>query len=452
MTKEHQPVREPSRFKVNQDWPHRQLADINFYQYPPPKPATLAEKLSLAEKLALDQSVAGDSLFTIFVSIPYCRSQCYSCRFFKRLLPFHVDRYGLLNDYLDCLDIQIKKYAATVRFSSAHCGALYIGGGTATLLAPDQVDRLIYTISESFAMDPNVEITLEGNPREFTREYLQQVKESGVTRVSIGVQSYRHTILRKTLNFPHDGNASWEAVRNAVAVGFDTVNVDLLYRLPGQTIEHWHYDLQTTLDFEPDNTTIYSYVVYPGSAAEELIARGYLRQPIDLDTAHEWYLWASKELEQRGYDEQGKGKFCKPGHPQRYRVLSYKNCCEIIGLGAGAYSFINGYQFNVSGEAGIYEKQVCSGLFPVVDNLSVQATKRNIMERYVIFNYLFSSLNRQDFYHRFGQDPLTVFPNIFSKLEKYNLVAINDQEIKLTDLGKKWVRNILYDFYSDTFK
>ncbi|HIE25736.1 TPA: radical SAM protein [Candidatus Poribacteria bacterium] len=434
--------------KVDPDFPYRRLPYINFYQYPPLEPIDSVEGLSLSERLALDRPMEWDPIFTIFVSIPYCLSRCHSCPFFKNLLPSRVDKHALLDDYLDCLNIPIQKYANTVRFASARCGALYIGGGTASLLDPDQVDSLIRAINGSFTMDSSVEVTLEGNPREFSREYLQQVRESGVTRVSIGFQSTQDTLLRKVINSPHDGNTSLKSVKDALAVGFDSVNVDLLYRLPGQTIEHWRHDIQTIIEFEPESITIYPYGIHSGSAAERLIKRGSLERPVDEDTAYEWYLWAKEQLKKRGYVEQRKSGFIRLGHEQKYGKLSYVKGCEIVGLGAGAYSFINQYQFRAPKDAELYKEQARRGSFPVVSELSVQATNRNMMERYVIFNFFASSLNRKDFNHRFGQDPLDVFPQIFSRLKRHGLVTIGDKEIRLTDLGKRWRNNVFYEFYS----
>lgn len=438
---------------AHKDFLYHSVPDINFFIYPPMKPVIPNESLSVKGNLALDQPRLDSSLFAIYVSIPYCRSKCNSCCCFRGLLPAHVDKDSFLDDYLDCLISQIQAYSATVCFSSAQCGAVYIGGGTASVLAPYHVDFLIRILRESFNMVPNVEINLEGNPIDFSSmEYLQQLKKSGVTRLSIGYQSSQNKIL-KTLNTPHSAGASLVSVKNALATGFDTVNVDLLYNVPGETAEEWHYDLQTLLDLGPQNISLGDYVVFPGSKAEELISSGALEDQHDIHKAYEWYIWACEQLlEQNNYAELVRGIFCKPGHQQQYVFLSCNKSCEIIGLGAGAFSFINGYQFQNTSKTELYKEQVRSGLFFEADRLSRQATDQNLMERYIIHNFYSAFLNRQDFYHRFGQDPLTIFPQIFSKLENHSLVIIDGEEIRLTKLGKKWRRNIYYEFHSLEFK
>ncbi len=437
--------------EIDRDFPYRQPSAVNFFLYPPVKPATPTEKLFFAEKLALGEPMSWDRFFTIYVAIPYCRVRCHSCHFFKTLFPPDADRYALLNDYLDCLEIEIARYADTVRFSSAHCGALYLGGGTPSLLAADQVARLVRTIRESFAMIPSAEITLESNPFECSLDYLQRVQASGVTRLSLGIQSFRDVMLQ-AIGAPHNAQASYQAAQNARALGFHTINLDLLYRLPGQTKQDWANDLQTALSFEPQSITFYAYLIHAGSTAKKLIADGRLERPVTLKEGQEWYLWASEQLEKRGYVEKMRGYFTQPGHEKKYGVLNHRDCCEYIGLGVEAYSFINRYQFTTGVDVDLYKRQVRQGLFPVADYLSPQANDQNMMERYVIFNYFFSTLDRHEFSRRFNRDPRDVFPQVFAKLKKYGLVANDNHEIKLTALGKKWRKNIMYEFYSDDFR
>lgn len=435
----------------NYDFPYKSEPKINFFLYPPMKPVTLDESVSLKEKLALDTEMKYDPLFTIYISVPYCRARCHSCACFRGFLPECEDKESFLNDYLDCLVRQIKGYSATVRFSSAKCGAIYIGGGTASVFAPYQVDVLIKAIKESFNMVPDVEINLEGNPVDFTADYLQQVRGSGVTRLSVGFQSGQDPVL-KALNTSHGAEIGIKAVKNAIAAGFRTVNVDLLYNVPGQTFDQWKEDLQAVIGYGPQNISPGDYVVFPGSKAELLINAGLLKEQHGVDTVNEWYRWTCNKLEESGYYEQVRGIFVKPGHEQQYVMLSCNKSCEILGLGAGAFSFINGYQFRLTNSSELYKEQIKNGRFFEADSVSVQANEKNFMERYIMHNFYSESVNRSEFNKRFGKDPLDVFPEIFAKLQKYALVSVNDHEVRLTQLGKKWRRSVYYEFHSPEFK
>ena len=444
-------IKDESTSMFPREVPYHQTPGVDFFLYPPVHPSTPEEKHSLSNKLNLDQPMPDPGLFSVFVSIPYCRSRCHSCHFFKQLLPSHADQESLLGEYLEALENQIEKYAATARFSTGCCGAVYIGGGTASLISPPQFTRLMDAIRGSFAVDPELEITLEGNPRDFSLEYLQNAKQSGVTRLSIGVQSFQDTFL-KVVGSSHTGALSHEAVTNALSTGFDTLNIDLLYNLPEQSITDWISDLRTALSFDPQSLTIYAYVIHPGSSADRLIEQGRLGKPVDKKKAYQWYVWTKLFLEQKGYVEAMNGYFSKPGHEKRYGVLNYKSCLEYIGLGAGSYSFIDRRQFSTGVDPEAYKEQVRQGLFPVADCISAPATDQNMMERYVIFNFFSFRLDRPAFFRRFGADPLSVFPAQFAKLEQYGLATISDTVIVLTGLGKKWRDSVLYEFYSDEFK
>lgn len=431
---------------------YHQLPYFNFYQYPPAEKVSLDKKNFLVQKLALEEEISGRKVFTIFVDVPYCKSHCNSCLLFKESLPTDVNMYSLLEDYLDSIIIQIQNYASTIRFYTSQCGAVYIGGGTASLLAYDQVARLIETIKTSFSINSDIEITLEGNPQDFSREYLERINKSGVNRLSIGIQSFQDRFLRYSLNSPHNSADSRDSIKNALQVDFNTVNIDLLYGIPGQTFADWYCDLRTTLEFEPKSVTIYPYIIHEGSNSEKMITSGFLEKPIDSEIMHEWYLFAAEKMKKRGYLELRKGNFFKLGHEQMYEILSYMQNNELVGIGAGAYSFINRFLFRASDNPKYFKTDIQNKLFQIGDYQSSQATDKNMMERYVIHNLYSNSLSRADFYTCFGQDVLTVFAQIFKKLQMDGLVIINNQYVKLTDMGTKWIINILYEFYSNSLK
>jgi oxygen-independent coproporphyrinogen III oxidase len=440
-----------SNYNKGSAFKFERLPYINYYRYPPIQ-HTVDEVSFSADMLSILEPLPNEQLFTIFISIPYCRVKCHSCPFFKQLLSARADGREILEAYLKALTMELTGYGSSARFSSARCGAVYLGGGTASLLEADQVRRLVQAIKNHFNLEDDAEITLEGNPREFTSEYLKEVRACGVNRVSVGLQSFQPPVLNTILNSPHEGNESWRVAADVMATGFDTVNIDLLYRLPGQTFEQWRYDVRTVLTFQPDSITMNEYVVHNGSASQKLIDRGTLRQQADLSTGHRWYSWARLVLETSGYLEFRKGSFAKAGHEQKYATLTYGKGCEMIGLGAGAYSFINGYQFMAPENPDAYCEAVREGQFPVVSRVSTRATMQNLMERFIIFSFFTSSLCRADFKQRFGIDPLKAFPETFLKLEQSGLLLIEENDIKLTALGNEWKENVRYEFYDPSLK
>lgn len=427
----------------------REIKDFNFFQYPKPTTASEDEKFELRSKLSLDDEMA--KIFTLFVSVPYCESRCNSCVFYKNPIGSKDMREVILDSYLEKIIKQIGDYSNTNRFKRANCKSIYVGGGTASLLSLRQLNKLVQAIKNSFRLDPKVEITFEANPLHLTEDYLEGIKRSGANRASLGLQSFNDATL-KIIGSPHNATHSFEAISEVMAIGFETVNVDLLYGVPYQEEEQWRTDFEKILEFEPQSITIYRYKVHPGSKSERLIKKGALKKQKDNALLYRFYLLASELLISKCYVEDAFGCFVKPGHEQKYRKYSYKLGCESIGIGAGAYSYINGYLFVSPQNANRFMRNIEHGKYQTADKISLQATQRNMMERYVMHNLNSGSISRAEFSGIFGNDILNAFPNIFEGFEEQGLVDFKKLSIDVTNFGKKYLNNMIYIFYSDEFK
>lgn len=421
------------------------LPYINFFQYPPPLPATDADQLELRKRIALDEECP-DPTYAIFVSIPYCLKRCSSCHFFKAILPMGVDQKFFLDGYLEYLKREFMQYGGALRFARKKCGAIYFGGGTASLLAPDQVGRIIEIASCYFDLERDVEITLEGNPNQFSGQYLAQVKEVGINRVSVGYQSGDIKIL-ETINTSHSVDEGMSAIKAALSGEFRTVNVDLMFGIPGQTEPQWKQELMSVIGHRLTSIKIYPYVVHQGSVSDKLVSSGRLRRPPDSDTLHNWYLWAREFFEREGYVEGRKGSFAKLGHRQRYGAIVYDDGYELIGVGAGSYSFINGIQFAAPSDPEIYKEKLSAEKFPPVSRVSRRASAKDMMRRFTIFSFFSSILDTIEFKQRFGIGFQDVFPSELAGLLSDRLVCCDGSGINLTDLGRKWRRQVFHMFY-----
>lgn len=422
--------------------PYKRLQYINFYQLPPPHKAKKKEKDKLLSQLSLNEK-AKKQPFTVFISIPYCILRCNSCQFFKSLLPHDQNRQ--LNDYLKCIISQIRNYGGTKRFVKRHCGAIYIGGGTASLLSSLQLKNLMNVLNETFEVS-RAEITLEGNPRDFTKEYLGYVRKLPINRISIGLQSTNSNLL-KVLNSPHNAERGINSIQDAVELGFKTINVDVMYGIPTQTFSDFQETIKNGINLSSHSITVYQYAIFRNSAMWNMIKNGIIKMPPAQKILDEWYLLASKQIEKNGYVEQGVGNFAKPEHKQMYSELTYLQSYESIGIGAGAYSFINGYLFRTSDSVRDFKNDVNGGLFVIGDYQSVKSTKKNLMERYIVHHLFADKLDRNAFQKKFNADLINEFPFIFAKLLRYKLITLKDSQIKLTNIGKAYIYNILYEFF-----
>ncbi len=281
----------------------RQRPYRNFFQYPPINiNASTLNGVDWIDELGLEIDRSGED-FTAFVSMPFCRIRCNSCPYFVALLPSNRDQNSIATAYTGKLLKQFGVFSGARRFTTAKCRAVYIGGGTASLLSPTNIEEIIKALKSGLNCASDMEITLEGNPHEFNLPYLLQVKKAGVNRISIGYQSSANDILKDVLNSPHTAGEGLSAVHSSLAAGFDTVNVDLLYRLPGQTFEQWKRDVKTVISLRPENVTTYEYVVHTRTVTERRLAEDRLPPPVIRSEAQAWYEWMRGEMQEAGYVE-----------------------------------------------------------------------------------------------------------------------------------------------------
>ena len=371
----------------------------------------------------------------MFVATPYCRVRCHSCPYFRTIIPHSTIFNSELTAYVSSLVRQARAFGSTNRYRRQFCGAVYFGGGTASLLSKEHLSLLIESLTDSFTLNENSEITLEGNPHDFDRGYLTAVRELGVTRISMGLQSFQPTVLR-ALNSPHTAEEGHLAVANALDIGIDTVNIDLLFRVPGQSFEQWRADIGRALALRPQGITMYRYVVHAASVSEHLIDAGRLSVQPSLDEAHTWYCWAREALTANGYVERRKGGFSLPGHIQQYGELTYGRRAELVGIGTNSYGYANSRQWISPPTAEEFIAKDQAGQFPILAKISRKATERLLMERFIIFGFMRSTIDRCDFYNEFHEDICDRFAERLLRLESAGLIRITERTVELTDLGE----------------
>lgn len=418
--------------------------EFNFYQYPTPLRAMEAEKICLQKKLELNSNKIDE--FTIYISIPYCHSKCNSCPFFIGLIKDNREKEIILNSYIDMLIKQINDYSKTLRFKDSSCKAVYFGGGTASILSYSQLNKLMSSISSSFYLSDDVEITLEGNPIHLTEEYIKNAMKCGINRLSIGLQSFNDQILKMVLKSPHDSLQGINAVSSAKRIESLKVNIDLLYGFPSQRLEQWMDDIKRTLSYRPENIAINKYMILQGSRAEKLKAQGLLGIELTTNESYNLYVNAKKQIECAGYIEQRYGSFALPLTEQKYGKHTYCLCNDSIGLGAGAYSFINGYLFRCSKDIESFKKDIASGLFQIGDFISKKASENVVMKKYIMHNLYSLRLDRNEFTKLYGKEVLDVFHQLLHELEKECLIEMHSSAINVTDFGRRNIKNILVKF------
>jgi len=284
----------------------------------------------------------------LYLHIPFCSSICNYCNFNRGLFdPVLKDRYvGALQ----------REIANSGRGEPAD--TIYFGGGTPSLLEPQEIQGLIHACREAFTIAPHTEITLETNPETVTAERLELFRAAGVNRISFGVQSFRDTELQRLGRLHSAGKArlAFGAARDA---GFDNVSLDLMMWLPQQTPADWRESVEQLIDLSPDHASLYILELYPNAPLKEEMARGGWSLAPD-DDAAEMYLWSMERLERGGYCQYEISNVALPGKESRHN-LKYWEDGEWLGFGCGAHSTRGGVRWKNVSATTEYVDRVAAG-------------------------------------------------------------------------------------------
>jgi oxygen-independent coproporphyrinogen-3 oxidase len=260
---------------------------------------------------------------SLYVHLPWCLKKCPYCDFNSH------ERQGDVPEsrYLDALIADLE--AALPQVWGRRVASVFIGGGTPSLFSPDAIARLIADVRARLPLEPGCEITLEANPGTFERERFRALRAAGVTRLSIGVQSFDDSMLH-AIGRVHDAAQARAAVAEARAA-FETFNIDLMYALPGQTLMQLDADLDTALSFEPPHLSIYHLTIEPNTA----FALEPPERPDD-DAASAMLDRIVERMAGAGLQRYEVSAFAQPGH-RCVHNLNYWRFGDYLGIGAGAH-------------------------------------------------------------------------------------------------------------------
>ncbi len=272
----------------------------------------------------------------IYVHIPFCRSKCQYCDFYS----VTTKETRVLDGYLDALCRHIKEAGALA--PGYLVDTVYFGGGTPSLFGPDALAQILSVIRKSFDVANSAEITFEANPDSVSDRLLKRLRSEGFNRVSLGIQCDDDEILKK-LGRPHSYEQAVHAVQRIRKAGFKNLSVDLMYGLPGQSLEDWEQTLENVLSLGPEHISCYGLKVEEGTPLYDY--KDYCNLADD-DTQADMYLSAVQILRSRGYRQYEISNFCRKGHVSRHN-LKYWTGGEYLGFGPDASSDFAGRRFRV---------------------------------------------------------------------------------------------------------
>ena len=272
-------------------------------------------------------TVQKDLPLGLYIHIPFCRSKCAYCDFYS--LAGAEER---MDDYCRALERHLAEVAPQAECHKAD--TVYFGGGTPSYLGAERLCRLLGSIRKLYKVDKHAEITLEANPDSATdRKTLKRLRKAGFNRLSLGVQSMDDALLQ-AIGRIHTRQQVQEAVAAARKAGFKNLSLDLIYGLPGQTMEGWEKTLSDAVGLHPEHLSCYGLKLEEGTPLYR--RQGELTFP-DEDMQADMYLYAVEFLKQCGYEQYEISNFAKPGFASRHN-LKYWLMQEYAGFGPGAHS------------------------------------------------------------------------------------------------------------------
>ncbi|HEU5318225.1 MAG TPA: radical SAM family heme chaperone HemW [Chloroflexota bacterium] len=356
-----------------------------------------------------------------YVHVPFCRTKCLYCDFNT-----YAGKDRLIPEYVAAVATEIGRRAQTGR----RLTSVYFGGGTPSLLTLAQLRRVLEALRRTCGVAGDAEITLEANPGTFGPSYVEGLRALGVNRLSLGVQSLDDETLRR-LARTHSAAQALDAVRTARVTGMRSVNLDLIYGLPWQTLESWRDGLRRALDTAPDHISLYALMVEEGTPLATLVDRGKW-EVADQDLVADMYEAALPELRGAGFRHYEVSNWARAGHESRHNLVYWRNEAY-LGFGAGAHAYAGGTRsWNVR-PIEHYVRRVASGADPTEGCETLDAAGQVGETAALALRLPLEGIEFARFRRRFGVEPRQRWAAELGELSAAGLVAVDAERARITE-------------------
>jgi len=392
-----------------------------------------------------------EKIKSIYLHIPFCQKRCSYCDFntfsgMNHLIPVYVEQ--LINEI---------KYYSNSSSEKQPINTIFFGGGTPSLLEISHYEEIFKALNQDFLILPQSEISLEANPGTVTFEYLESLVSIGFNRISFGLQTSNPYLL-SLLGRIHNHQQSIQAIFLAKKAGFKNINLDLIYGLPGQTLDDWKKTLDDCISLDTQHFSLYALGIEEDTPLFEWVNKGMVENP-DPDLAAEMYELADHILMENGFECYEISNYYKKDEKQDWRCqhnLQYWRNGNYLGLGAGAHGYIGNIRYENVGSIHEYIQRM--NQFSKKRTLESPVIKRSetvsdyvaMQEQMMVGLRLVSEgVSIKDFSERFSQSLLTVFKKELEYLLRNQLIDIqNNDKIRLTNKGRL-LGNIVFRQFVD---
>jgi putative oxygen-independent coproporphyrinogen III oxidase len=304
----------------------------------------------------------------LYIHVPFCRSRCHFCAFYLEI--YRDDR---AQSFLTALSREMQLHVAQQPLGGRRLDSVYFGGGTPTALRTEDLCDILSGVRTNFGLTRDAEITIEAHPDTVAVEGLRALSAAGFNRISFGVQSLDEKELTQ-IGRPVLSDTTHKAIALARQTGFTNINLDLMYGLPGQTLDSWLETVDHALALEPTHLSCYALTVENNTRLIVDIRRGTRDNPEEL-LQNAMENEAARRLAGAGFHHYEISNYSRPGYTCRHNRLYWENG-EYLGMGPSAQSYLAGDRFGNIDDLDAYEDRLANGVLPIVDRESLGAEQR----------------------------------------------------------------------------
>ena len=354
-----------------------------------------------------------------YVHIPFCTQICYYCDFSKVFI-----KNQPVDSYLEHLLEEFRSY------DIQKLRTLYIGGGTPTALSASQLEVLLKGLTENLDLSVLEELTIEANPGDLDADKIAILKNSAVNRVSLGVQTFDNKMLKK-IGRSHLEKDIYENIDRLKLAGFDNISIDLIYALPGQTMEQVKDNVAKAIGLDIPHMSLYSLILENHTVFMNRMRRGKLPLPKE-ELEAEMFEYIIAELERAGFEHYEISNFSKIGFESRHNLMYWDNA-EYYGIGAGASGYVNGIRYKNHGPIRHYLSAVEEG--------NARITEEHLSQKEKMEEEMFLGLRKKSgvsmarFEEKFGRSFDELYGEIVRDLVQKGLMQIEGDRVRMTKRG-----------------
>lgn len=371
----------------------------------------------------------------VYIHIPFCEHICYYCDFNKVFLEGQpVDRY---------VDLLIKEMEmASESYEIEPISTVFVGGGTPTTLTEQQLERLCLAIHRILPLEADAEFSFEANPGDLSLSKIQVLKDHGVNRISMGVQSFNNDLLKK-IGRIHTAEDIYQSIRNLQKIGFENVSIDLIFSLPTQTYTDFKDTLTKALALDLPHYSAYSLIIEPKTIFYNLMQKGQLILPKQ-EVEASMYDTLMNDMEKNGLSQYEISNFAKPGYESKHNIVYWSNE-HYYGFGAGAHGYLSDQRYSNFGPLKKYMEPLEKGKLPTFQTRQLPLQEQMEEEMFLGLRKV-KGVSKAHFSQKFGYSMNTIFSHAIEKTVAEGLLYENSDRIALTREGRFLGNNVFQEF------